>query len=141
MSNTDPQGLEGVGSWNNGGGYQTVYESSGGGCGCSSAGGGGSNNTHLQRNILLGGASVGAIGIVAANVIGFPEVEAAEGTAAVAGITFVSAGGLDGVTALEIMDGAAGEPVISSFLASKAGFAAGAVPGAILGAIVPTSCH
>ncbi|MDE2464279.1 MAG: RHS repeat-associated core domain-containing protein, partial [Alphaproteobacteria bacterium] len=88
------------------------------------------NNPHLGRNVLVGAGVTAVVGIVALNVIGFPEAEAAEGAGA---ITYASVYGADGATALAIMDALAGEPMMTRILLSFAGAANGGAVGAITG--------
>lgn len=130
LSMLDPQGLEGVGSWNNGGTYKTVFEHSGASCGCGRGGKSRANNPHLVRNVAVASTATAVVGIVVINVIGFPEAEAIEGATA---IGYAGIEGVEGGTALELMDGLAGEPVISRGIVSVAGAANGAVPGAAVG--------
>ena len=74
-----------------------------------------SNNPNLNRNIAIGAGAVGTVaavgGIVALNVVGFPEVEGAEA----------------------LMAAIAGEPVTSAVIAGASAGSYGAVAGGILG--------
>jgi len=91
------------------------------------------NNPNLNKNMLRIGAAGAAVGIVALNVIGFPEAEAGEGAAA---ITFTAVGEVDGATALEFLNGLGGEPIAARFVVSLAGAATGFPIGATIGFFV-----
>lgn len=105
-------------------------------CGCKNADQSKMNNPHLNRNMLIGAGSLGVVGLVAINVIGFPEVEGAE---AVGAVGVASAGGAGGAAALgSLMDVVAMDAVTSRIFASISGFALGGVPGGALGfAVTP----
>lgn len=100
-------------------------------CGCNKPGDSSrQNNPNFNKNILAGAGAGAIVGIVALNVVGFPEAEAVEGAGA---ITFASVGGIDGATALAGMDALAGEPLATRFVLSLAGAANGGAVGALIG--------
>jgi RHS repeat-associated protein len=80
-------------------------------------------SSNFNKGAAIGGLMAGGATLVVLNIIGFPEVEAAEGLAAI-GIT------AGGARTLAVLDGVAGEPLLSRLMLSvKMGAGGAAVTG------------
>jgi RHS repeat-associated protein len=87
------------------------------------------NNPNLNRNILVGAIVVGGVVAIVANVVGFPEVEVAEGAGGAEALGWGSAG----ATAVTLMDSLAGEPFIGRAIFNLSWGMMGSLPGGIAG--------